>query len=217
MKKVYVITLFPDLVRPYLADSILWRAQEAGLISVEVVNPRDFTADKHRKADDIPYGGGPGMVLKAEPILLALDSLGLEKPEVVIPGPGGEEFSNTTALKLAKSKKPLVIIAGRYEGIDARVKKITKAKEYSVGPYVLSGGELPALVMIEALARQIPGVLGKQESLEEKRHGVGVPSYTRPESFEYKGKKQKVPPVLLSGHHKNIEEWRTESKSRKLK
>lgn len=214
MKKVYVVTLFPELVRPYLADSILGRAIEAGLLSVEIINPRDFTTDKHHKADDVPYGGGPGMVLKAEPILLALDSLNLSSRDVLIPGPGGEAFTNIVAAKLAKSKKPLVIVAGRYEGIDERVYKITKGKQYSIGPYVLSGGELPALVMIEAMARQIPGVLGTQESIEEKRHGVGVPSYTRPEVFEYKGKKHKVPPVLLSGHHKNIDTWRNEQRNK---
>ena len=219
----------------YLNESILARAIKGKKIEVKIFNPRDFTKDKHKKVDERPYGGGPGMVMTAEPILRAVEKIvashqqklpektlastsqkfPVDKgksfltggPKVVIFSPGGKTFTNEVAKKLAKSKQNLILIAGRYEGIDGRVKKILKAEEYSVGPYILTGGELPAMIMIDAIARQIPGVLGKDESLEEKRvssHEV----YTRPEVLDWQGKKYKVPPVLLSGDPKKIDEWK---------
>lgn len=205
----------------YLGESILARAIKEKKIGVKIFNPRDFTKDKHKKVDERPYGGGPGMVMTAEPILLAVSAasrhklpvgkgkslLTASRPRVIIFSPGGKTFTNEVAKKLAKSKQDLILIAGRYEGIDGRVKKILKAEEYSVGPYVLTGGELPAMIMIDAIARQIPGVLGKDESLEEKRvssHEV----YTRPEVLDWQGKKYKVPPVLLSGDPKKINTWK---------
>ena len=218
MTTFYIITLFPESIRPYLAESILARALESGTIAVELVNPRDFTEDKHQKADDRAYGGGPGMVLKAEPLLKAVDAIqkkvGPHALSIFIMAPGGMLFDNVQAKKLANAKLDthIVLIAGRYEGIDDRVKKITKAKELSIGNYVLSGGELPALVVLEAIARQVPGVLGKEDSIEENRYGTGVPAYTRPEVLEWKGKIHKVPPVLFSGDHKKIDEWREENR-----
>ena len=216
MTHFYILTLFPESIRPYLAESILARAVESGAISVELINPRDFTEDKHHKADDHAYGGGPGMVLKAEPILKAAEyvqkKVGPHALSIFIMATGGARFDNTVAQKLAKRDAHIVLIAGRYEGIDDRVKKILKAKELSMGPYVLSGGELPALVILEAVARQIPGVLGKEDSIEENRHGAGVPAYTRPEFLEWKGKAYKVPPVLTGGDHKKIEEWRAKNR-----
>lgn len=203
--KFNIVTIFPEMFDSYLNESILARALKAKKIGVKFFNPRDFTRDKHKKVDERPYAGGPGMVMTAEPILRAASKI--KKGKVIIFSPGGKIFTNEVAKKLAKSKQDLILIAGRYEGIDGRVKKILKAEEYSVGPYILTGGELPAMIMIDAIARQIPGVLGKDESLEEKRvssHEV----YTRPEVLDWQGKKYKVPPVLLSGDHKKIDEWK---------
>jgi tRNA (guanine37-N1)-methyltransferase len=208
----YIVTIFPKILDSYLNESILKRAQENGHIKISFVNPRDFTEDKHRKVDDSPYGGGPGMVFKAEPVIKAVESIKLKiensKLKIIILSAGGKQFTNKYANSTAKKYEHVVLICGRYEGIDARVKKILKAEEISIGPYVLSGGELGAAVMVEAIARQIPGVLGKEESIEENRFGVGVPMYTRPEIFEHEGKKYKVPKVLMSGNHAKITEWR---------
>ncbi|OIO65772.1 tRNA (guanosine(37)-N1)-methyltransferase TrmD, partial [Candidatus Wolfebacteria bacterium CG1_02_39_135] len=177
----------------------------------------DFTKDKHKKVDDKPYGGGAGMVFKIEPIIRAASSIkrqaSREKIKIILFSPAGKQFNNKIAAQLAKNYKHLILICGRYEGIDERVKKVFRGSgfnfhELSIGPYVLTGGELPAMVLIDAVSRQIPGVLGKQESLEEKRFGIGAPAYTRPEVIVWKGKKYPVPKVLLSGNHKKIEEWR---------
>lgn len=185
------------------------RAIKRGRVKVKCFNVFNFLTKKHERPDDRPYGGGPGMVLRAEPLLAAVAraSRGLKKkPKVIIFSPAGKQFDNQLAIKLAREKN-LIMIAGRYEGIDARVKRALRAEEISIGPYILTGGELPALVVLDAVARQIPGVLGKQESLEEGR--VASPEvYTRPESFIYKSKKYRVPKVLLSGNHHKIEDWR---------
>ncbi|MBP9856163.1 MAG: tRNA (guanosine(37)-N1)-methyltransferase TrmD [Candidatus Pacebacteria bacterium] len=219
--KFNIITIFPEMFDSYLNESILARAIKAKKIGVKFFNPRDFTRDKHKKVDERPYAGGPGMVMTAEPILRAVAAASRKKlpaskgksffpasrPRVIIFSPGGKTFTNEVAKRLVKSKQDLILIAGRYEGIDGRVKKILKAEEYSVGPYILTGGELPAMIMIDAIARQIPGVLGKEESLEDKRvssHEV----YTRPEILEWQGKKYRVPPILLSGDPKKIDEWK---------
>lgn len=207
----------------YLNESILARAIKTKKISVKFFNPRDFTRDKHKKVDERPYAGGPGMVMTAEPILRAIAAASrgklpaskgksfssTDRPRAIILSPAGKIFTNAVAKKFAKEKRDLILIAGRYEGIDGRVKKILKAEEYSIGPYILTGGELPAMIMIDTIARQIPGVLGKDESLEEKRvssHEV----YTRPEVLDWQGKKYRVPPVLLSGDPKKINEWKKE-------
>lgn len=220
--KFDIITIFPNAFDSYLNESILKRAQKKKLIQIKIYNLRDFTKDKHKKVDDKPYGGGPGMVLKIEPIVKAIHSILRikdselrikNKSKIILFSPTGKQFDNKIAAELAKKNERLVLICGHYEGVDERIKKAIrdlgfKLEEISVGPYVLTGGELAAMVLIDAVSRQIPGVLGKEESLEEKRFGVGVPDYTRPEVFIFKGKKYSVPKVLLSGNHKKIKEWR---------
>ena len=205
----HVVTIFPEVCKAYTDASMLGRAQKNKKIKVSYYDPRDFTKDKHKKVDDKPYGGGPGMVMFAEPILKAVGkAIGRKKKaKVLIASPRGKTFDQTYAKKLAKNHKDVVLISGRYEGIDARVKKALKAEEVSVGDYVLTGGELPALTIIDATARHIPGVLGKGESLEDTRIASGE-MYTRPPRLTHKGKNYLVPKVLLSGDHKKIEEWR---------
>lgn len=218
----HVITLFPDVCKAYTDASVLGRAQktEKGKgakvrgkkISVSYYNPRDFAKNKHNKVDDKPYGGGPGMVMKAEPILRAWEkAVGRKKDhkkiKTLIMSPRGKVFTQTLAKEYAKKYEHLVLISGRYEGIDARVKKALKAEEISVGDYILTGGELPALSIIDSTARQIKGVLGTLESLEDERDTNGE-AYTRPDVFEYKKKKLKVPQPLLEGNHAEIELWR---------
>lgn len=218
----HVITLFKEVCEAYTNSSVLGRAQktEKGKgakhrgkkIEVKYYNPRDFTKNKHHKVDDRPYGGGPGMVMYAEPILLAWEkAVGRKKDQkkvkTLIMSPRGKKFDTAMAKKLAEKYDHIVLISGRYEGIDSRVKKILKADEISVGDYVLTGGELPALSIIDSVSRQVPGVLGTFESLEEERVSSGE-MYTRPEVLEYKKKKYKVPPVFLSGNHKEIERFR---------
>ncbi len=203
-----ILTLFPEALGGYLGASMLWKAQDRKKISIKVINPRDFSRDKHHKADARPYGGGPGMVLSAEPILRAVGKV-KAKSKVVILSPRGKQFTNKLAADWAKKYKEIILISGHYEGIDARVKKILKAEEISVGPYTLTGGELPAMIVVDAITRQIPGVLGHSESLEELRVSSGE-VYTRPEVLVHGGKKYRVPKVLLSGHQKNIESWKAE-------
>lgn len=213
----HIVTLFQEACEAYTNASILGRAQENKKIKVSYYNPRDFVKGakgKFLKIDDSPYGGGPGMVMMAEPILKvvekALKTKKNEKPKktkILLMSPRGKVFDQAYATKLAKTYSDVVLISGRYEGIDARVKKILKAEEVSTGPYVLTGGELPALTIVDAVSRHIPGVLGKSESLEESRISSGE-MYTRPETLVWKDKKYKVPKVLQSGNHKLIEEWR---------
>jgi len=231
----HVITLFPNICKAYTDASILGRAQkiEKGKgakhrgkkIEVSYYDPRVFSKDKHKKVDNRPYGGGPGMVMQAEPILRAWEKAvgklvrrntndggkkDSKKIKTLIMSPRGKKFDTKMAQTLAGKYDHLVLISGRYEGIDARVKKILKAEEVSVGDYVLTGGELPALSIIDSVSRQIPGVLGTFESLEDERVSSGE-MYTRPEVLEYKKKKYKVPPVFLSGNHAEIEEYRRKS------
>jgi tRNA (guanine37-N1)-methyltransferase len=222
--RFHVITLFPEICEAYTSASVLGRAQktEKGKgakhrgkkIEVKYYNPRDFAKNKHQKTDDRPYGGGPGMVMYAEPILRACEkAVGRKvknkkvKVKVLIMSPRGKKFDQAYAKKLAEKFDDVVLISGRYEGIDSRVKKILKAEEVSTGDYVLTGGELPALTIIDAVSRNIPGVLGTFESLEDERVSSGE-MYTRPEVLEYKKKKHKVPPVLLGGNHAEIERWK---------
>lgn len=216
----HVITLFPEVCEAYTSASILGRAQktEKGKgakvrgrkIAVSYYNPRDFAVDKHKKTDDRPFGGGPGMVMKAEPILRAVAKAVGKKKEakIFIMSPRGKAFTQEMAKKLSK-EKDVVLISGRYEGIDARVKKLLKAEEVSVGDYVLTGGELPALTMIDAISRNIEGVLGTFESLEDERVSTGE-MYTRPDVFVWKKKKYEVPAILKSGNHAELEKWRKE-------
>jgi len=217
--KFHVVTLFPEVIDAYAGASILARAKKAGHLEVKSYQLRDFVTNKWGKADERPYGGGPGMVLQAEPFLKAVESIGRKskgksaqsKVKVLITSAGGKPLTNAYAKKLSKEKE-VIILCGRYEGIDARVKKVLKAEEVSVGPYILTGGELPALTIIDTMARQIKGVLGKFESLEESRV-ASHDMYTRPEVLTYKGKSYRVPKVLLSGHHANIDALRSKKRS----
>jgi len=208
--------MFPESFS-YLDQSIPGRAIKNKKVSVKFYNPRDFTMDKHRVTDDKSYGGGPGMVMKAEPILKAVrKAIGRKKKiKIILMAANGRQFTNHYAHKISKNYKDIVLIAGHYEGVDDRVAKILKAEKISVGPYILTGGELPAMVVIDAVIRQISGVLGRRESLEETRT-ASPEVYTRPEIIEYKGKRYRVPKLLLSGDHKKIEEWR-EKKSKNPK
>jgi len=219
----HIVSLFPDSIEPYLQSSILGRARQGiapkgkkngkPLIKVSYYDPKDFTQDKYGRVDRRPYGGGPGMVLEPEGILRAVEAAKKKskgKPEIYIFGTDGKVFEEADAKKLAK-KKDIILICGRYEGIDARAQKILKAKIVSVGPYVLTGGELPAATLVDAISRFVPGVLGKAESLEASR--VSSPEvYSRPEILTWKGKKHPVPKVLLSGNHAEIDAWRKEKR-----
>ncbi|MES2014724.1 MAG: tRNA (guanosine(37)-N1)-methyltransferase TrmD [Patescibacteria group bacterium] len=213
----HVVTLFPESFESYLASSIIGRAIREKHIVVKFYNPRDFVKVEKKnnspyiKVDGRPYGGGPGMVLQAEPFLKAITkALGKKKGTVYFFDASGKQFTNTEARVLAKKEKNIVLIAGHYEGIDARVQKVLKAKKISIGSYTLTGGELPAMVVIDSVTRQIPGVLGTFESIEEERVSNSE-VYTRPEVLMWKGKKLRVPKVLLSGNHAEIERWKKRS------
>jgi tRNA (guanine37-N1)-methyltransferase len=216
--RFHVITIFPEMFGSYLNESILARAIKNKHISVKFYNPRDFIKapkNNYRPVDDKPYGGGPGMVMRAEPLVKAIDKVisKLDKKKTLIINfiPTAEKFTTTSAKKISKSYTDVVLICGRYEGIDARIDKIFKTKKFSIGDFVVTGGELPAMVLIDSISRQIKGVLGKYESLEEERVSSSE-VYTRPEVLKYKGKNYRVPKVLLSGNHKKIEEWKNQSK-----
>ncbi len=225
MTTFHVITLFPESLSSYLGESILKRAIEDKKIAVKFYNPRDFVSDKWPKSaeggsagqqswlrqriDQKPYGGGPGMVIQAEPVIKAIAKAKgrKRKVKIIFFQPEGKQFDTAYAKKTAKEYKDIILVCGRYEGIDVRVKKIFKMEDVSVGPFVLTGGELPAMLLIDSVSRQVPGVLGKYESLEEERVS-SRDVYTRPETFVYKKKKYSVPKVLLSGNHKEIDSFR---------
>lgn len=213
MLRCDVITLFPEMVAPVLDSSMLKRAQDKGLLEVHVHNLRDYTQDKHKVADDVPYGGGAGMVMKAEPILRAVDEIRRSYEErgetirLLCPSPQGRPFTQAYAHELAVDSRRLVILCGHYEGIDERVRLALKPEEVSVGDYVVTGGELPALIVIDAASRLVPGVLGDPASIVEESFAeplLEYPHYTRP--AEVRG--LTVPEVLLSGHHEAIRRWR---------
>jgi tRNA (guanine37-N1)-methyltransferase len=212
MKRFHVITLFPESIEPYLTASVVGRAVKDKKISIQFYNPRDFSDKKFRHIDKRPYGGGPGMVIEPLPVLKAVERAGRgRKLKVIFFSPSGKQFDSKMAQKLARERRDIVFIAGHYEGIDARVEKILRAESLSVGPYVLTGGELPAALVIDAVVRHVPGVLGNEISVEE--HRVASPDvYTRPEVLVYKKKKYRVPGVLLSGNHAKIEEWKQSRK-----
>lgn len=212
--RFHIITIFPDMFDSYLKESILGRAIENKLVSVKFYNPRDFIKapkNNYKPVDDKPYGGGPGMVMRAEPILKAVEAVfkKIKSKKVLVINfiPSAPKFTTTFAKTFSKKYTDIILICGRYEGIDARIDKILKTKKFSIGDYVLTGGELPAMILIDSVSRQIPGVLGKYESLEEERVSSSE-VYTRPEVLKYKNKNYKVPKVLLSGNHKKIEEWK---------
>ena len=204
-----ILTLFPEMVKAVLNESIIGRAQENGLIEINTVNIRDYSKDKHRKTDDYPYGGGSGMVMLAQPIYDAYASLthGLaEKPRVIYMSPQGRLLTQEVVAELA-AYSHLVLLCGHYEGVDERVLEEIVDDEISIGDYVLTGGEMPAMVLVDAVSRTIPGVLAAEESYSEESLYNGLleyPQYTRP--YEFRGKK--VPDILLSGHHANINRWR---------
>jgi tRNA (guanine37-N1)-methyltransferase len=214
MKTFAIVSIFPNSLKNYLAESIIARAVRQKKVSFLLCNPRDFTTDKHHQVDDRPYGGGPGMVLKAEPILKAVNKIVGRKQKVkkIIFSPAGKQFTNQLAKKWLKQYDHFVLISGHYEGLDERVRKALQAEVVSIGPYVLTGGELPALIVIDTLCRQIDGVLGKPESLEEKRIASSE-VYTRPETIKYNGHNFRVPKVLLSGHQAKIETWRRQRRT----
>ncbi len=225
MTKFDILTIFPEVVEPYANASILGRAQKAKKIKITAHQLRDFSKDKHGKVDDTPYGGGPGMVMTVQPIADAVKKIKAHcrsKKRVILTSASGKKFTQADAKRLAKYGR-LIFICGRYEGIDARVEREIADESFSIGDYVLTGGELPAMVMMDAIARHVPGVLGSAESLEEESHSkegvLEYPQYTKPEVYEYKEggktKKLSVPKVLLSGNHAKIKKWReAESKKR---
>ena len=223
--KIDIVTIFPKMVTGPLAEGIVARAIAKGLIDVRVHDLRDFTTDRHRVVDDMPFGGGPGMVLKPEPLFAAVDSIraqrraeseakgapdsrrGLGEGGIVLTSPDGERLSHAVAERLS-AMDHLVILCGRYEGVDERVREHLATETISIGDYVVSGGELPALVIVDAVARLVPGVVGDEASVAGDtfaREGLlDFPQYTRPAEFRGHG----VPAVLLSGHHAEIEKWR---------
>ena len=213
--KFHVMTLFPELIEMNTASSILGRARERGLITVNAVNIRDYSKEKHRHVDDYPYGGGMGMLMQAEPIYDCYSALtaGMEKkPRVLYMTPQGRVFRQELAEELAKEDE-IIFLCGHYEGIDERVLRRIVTDYVSIGDYVLTGGELPALVMIDVISRQVPGVLSSGSAEEESfRDGLlEYPQYTRPEVFLG----ERVPEVLLSGHHENVRIWRREQSLRR--
>jgi tRNA (guanine37-N1)-methyltransferase len=208
--KVDIVTIFPKMVQGPLQEGIVARAIARGLLDVRVHDLRDFTTDRHRVVDDVPFGGGPGMVLKPEPLFEAVAAITAERGSpsaVILTSPDGEKLTHDVAARLS-ALDHLVILCGRYEGVDERVREHLATDAISIGDYVVSGGELPALVIVDAVARLVPGVVGDETSVAGDTFANGglldYPQYTRP--AEFRG--MKVPPVLLSGHHAEIEKWR---------
>jgi tRNA (guanine37-N1)-methyltransferase len=209
MMKCAVVTLFPEMIRPVLGQSMLKRAAEKGLLDARIYDLRDFTEDKHRTADDHPYGGGAGMVLKPEPIFRAVDEIraGGEPLRLILTSPQGRLFTQSLASEFSRESRRIVFICGRYEGVDERVREGLDLEELSIGDYVLTGGELPALVMMDAAVRWVPGVLGDPDSAKEDSFAgtlLDYPHYTRPATF----RGLNIPEVLMSGNHEAIRDWR---------
>jgi tRNA (guanine37-N1)-methyltransferase len=213
--RIDVVTIFPGIFDSPLRESLLGKAVAAGIVDVRVHDLRDFTSDRHRQVDDESYGGGPGMVMKPEPVVAAVEALGEEPGEglpgrrVILLSPAGRRLDQALVRDLAREPW-LVLVCGRYEGVDERVVEALGAEELSIGDYVLSGGEVPALVLLEAVTRLLPGVVGKEESLARESFEDGIldhPHYTRPREF----RGLEVPEVLLSGNHAEIERWRREA------
>ena len=211
------------MITAYISESIIARAIKEKKIAVSFYNPRDFSKKKNKQVDDKPYGGGPGMVIMVDSIACAVKRIQQKilrrkiqtKIKILITNPSGKEFTNQYADKLVSRKySDIIIICGRYEGIDARVKKIFKAEEVSIGNYILTGGEIPAMVIIDAITRRIPLVLGNSDSIEENRISSSE-MYTRPEIYKFNNKKYHVPKVLLTGNHQKIEKWREDNQSQK--
>ena len=211
-----VLTLFPEMITDYCSQSIIKRAAEAGVISVNTINPRDFTLNKHKKVDDTPYGGGAGMVLMPQPYVDAYESIDrCENSLTVMLSPQGEPLKENLVKEFAKFDQ-IILLCGHYEGFDERIREIIKPREISLGDFVLTGGELPALCVIDAVSRKLEGTLGKIESANDDSFSDGMleyPQYTKPR--EYRG--LKVPEVLLNGNHKEIEEFRRAQRLKRTK
>jgi tRNA (guanine37-N1)-methyltransferase len=206
--KIDVLTLFPAMFAGPLDESIIMRARKKGLLELQIYNLRDWTHDRHKTVDDKPFGGGPGMLMKCEPLFEAVESLKRAETKVILLSPGGRKFSQEIARELSQ-EKDLLLVTGHYEGFDERVREDLADDELSIGDYVLTNGALPAMVVIDAVARLLPGVLGDDESSHDESFSAGLleyPQYTRP--AEFRG--MKVPEVLLSGNHAEIEKWRRE-------
>lgn len=209
--KFDVLTLFPGMFEAVLGDSIIGRAESAGIVEIDCHNIRDFSTNKHKKTDDYPYSGGGGMLMTPQPIYDAYMSIAAnceKKPHTIYMSPQGKTFNQAKARELSKHEH-IVILCGHYEGVDQRVLDMIVDEEISIGDFVLTGGEIPAMTVIDAVARMLPGVLASQDSFTNESHFSGLlehPQYTRPEEFMG----VKIPEVLLSGHHKNIEKWKRE-------
>lgn len=221
----HIITIFPEIFKSYFSESIIKRARNKEIIDINIIDPRDFTTDKHKTVDDTPYGGGAGMVLKVEPIYKCVEDIKLQitksklqinskskisnskKTQVILFSAKGKKYTQADAERLSKYDD-LILICGRYEGVDERVAKNIADEEISIGNYVLTGGEIPAMVVIDSVTRLLPGVLGNKESIKDESHSrsgyLEYPQYTKPERFE----KWTVPEVLLGGNHAKIKEWR---------
>lgn len=213
--RVDILTIFPGIFEGPLRESLLGKGIAAGVVDVRLHDIRDFTTDRHRQVDDVPFGGGPGMVMKPEPVFAAVESLGPGGKRVLLLSPAGRRLDQVFARELA-AEPWLVLICGRYEGVDERVAEGLSAEEVSIGDYVLAGGEVPALVVLEAVARLIPGIVGREESLHQESFQDGLlehPQYTRPQEF----RGMTVPEVLLSGDHARIEQWRRQAALEKTK
>jgi tRNA (guanine37-N1)-methyltransferase len=207
--RFYVITIFPNIFYSYLNEGIINKAIKKGLIEIMIHNLRDYTSNKHKTVDDYPYGGGSGMVMKPEPFFKAVETIAPDKynRRVIILTPSGKLFNQDLALELSKETKDIILLCGRYEAIDERVKIGLSAEEISIGDYILTGGELPALVIIDSVSRLIPGVLGDEHSKDIESFSWGIldyPHYTRPPVF----RDLSVPEILLSGNHEDIRRWR---------
>jgi tRNA (guanine37-N1)-methyltransferase len=213
--KIDVLTLFPAMFAGPLDESIVRRARDAGLLDLKIHHLRDWTHDRHKTVDDRPFGGGPGMLLKPEPIFAAVESLKRAETKVILLSPAGRKFDQSIARELAE-QKDLLLVTGHYEGFDERVREKLADDELSIGDYVLTNGALPAMVVIDAVTRLLPGVLGDDESSHDESFSHGLleyPQYTRP--AEFRG--MKVPDILVSGNHAGIEKWRREQAKEKTK
>jgi tRNA (guanine37-N1)-methyltransferase len=216
--KIDILTIFPEMFEGVINNSMLKRAQEGEFVEIKIHNLRDWTSDKHNTVDDRPYGGGPGMIMKVDVIDKAVNELksGKKNTNVILLDAGGNKYTQQTAKRLSKSKN-LILIAGHYEGVDHRVHEHIADEVISIGDYVLTGGEIPAMVIVDSVVRLIPGVLGTEESLSEESHSepgfLEYPQYTRPEVY----KKWKVPKILLTGNHAEIAKWKKQKAKRSLK
>jgi len=213
--KIDVLTLFPAMFAGPLDESIVQRAREKGVLELAVHNLRDYTHDRHKTVDDRPFGGGPGMLLKPEPVFEAIESLKREKTRVILMSPAGRKFDQATARELS-GREHLLLVCGSYEGFDERIREHVADDELSIGDYVLTNGALPAMVVIDAVTRLLPGVLGDDESSRDESFSENLleyPHYTRPADF----RGMKVPEVLLSGNHAEIAKWRAEQARRRTK